>query len=329
MNSNIDGHVRNIYMVSNMTKYKILSAAAGLLMSLSGPSVMAAPAADFAPTAESAAATHMRARPALWKVMRGDTTIYLFGTVHALPGGIDWFDGPVARAFGGSDELVTEILDKSPEQMRDIITAKARLPEGHNLRDMMTGHERHVFEQALEANGLPANAFDRFQPWYAAVALSTMPLPQSGYDAANGVDARLSTRAKAAGQEHVALETAEFQLGLFAGLPMATQTRYLNQVVASLPKVKGVLANMVQAWRAGQADRLAKLLNADNDDPKMRQLLLLGRNKAWAKWIDSKLCAAHAKPETLFIAVGAGHLAGEGSLLDQLQQRGIRAARVQ
>ena len=47
--------------------------------------------------------------PALWQVADADTTIYLFGTVHALPQGRDWFDGRIERAFNASDELVTEI----------------------------------------------------------------------------------------------------------------------------------------------------------------------------------------------------------------------------
>ena len=47
--------------------------------------------------------------PALWKVADKDTTIYLFGTVHALPADKNWFDGRIERAFDASDELVTEI----------------------------------------------------------------------------------------------------------------------------------------------------------------------------------------------------------------------------
>src|ERR1044072_9653765 len=46
--------------------------------------------------------------PALWKVADKDTTIYLFGTVHALPADKMWFDGRIERAFDASDELVTE-----------------------------------------------------------------------------------------------------------------------------------------------------------------------------------------------------------------------------
>ena len=50
------------------------------------------------------------AHPALWKLQKGASTIYLFGTIHALPHDLDWFSGPVEQAFGASDTLVTEII---------------------------------------------------------------------------------------------------------------------------------------------------------------------------------------------------------------------------
>ena len=82
---------------------------------------------------------------------------------------------------------------------------------------------------------------------------------------------------------------------------------------------------MVAAWQVGQADRLAQLLNEEEDDPKLRKVLLTGRNKAWAKWLRARL----KQPGTVFVAVGAGHLAGKGSVQDQLARRGIKASRVQ
>ncbi len=265
------------------------------------------------------------ARPALWVVKDKDTTIYLFGTVHALPKGIEWFDGRVATAFDRSGELITEIIEKSPEDMRPMVAAKATLPEGQNLRDGMGAAERKAFEAAMAGNGLPAAAFDRYQPWYAAVALSTLPLMRGGYDPANGVDSQLSAKAKAAGRSHGALETAEYQLGLFAALPMPVQQHYLAEVVKKLPKVTDELAAIIRAWKSGNAGRLARLMNADEDDPKLREVLLIQRNKAWARWIRMRL----RSPGTLFIAVGAGHLAGAGSVLDQLARLGLHATRVQ
>ena len=50
------------------------------------------------------------ARPALWVVSDADTTIYLFGTIHAHDGRAHWFDHAVRVAFDASDELVLETV---------------------------------------------------------------------------------------------------------------------------------------------------------------------------------------------------------------------------
>ncbi|MDP9056491.1 MAG: TraB/GumN family protein [Pseudomonadota bacterium] len=269
------------------------------------------------------------AHPALWKVVAPNATIYLFGTIHLLPANVHWFDGTVARAFDRSDTLVTEILDPTPAEMAPLVAAKAMLPAGTSLRDMLTPDQRARFEAALTANHVPVAGFDRFQPWYAAVALAAVPMMQMGYDPANGVDVWLGHRAQATARAHEAVETAAYQLGLFAGLPQPVQKAYLMEVVTQLPEVRTQLTGMIAAWEVGHAGELAKLMNADEDDPRLMQLLLIDRNKNWAKWIKARL-AKPAKPhETLFIAVGAGHLAGPGSLLDQLRALGIASHRVQ
>lgn len=265
------------------------------------------------------------ARPALWKVSDADTTIYLFGTIHALPPDVEWYRGRVAQAFEGSQELVTEIVETEPTQMQQIVLARAILPQGKSLRDMIAADKRKPYEAALASFGLPAGAFDRFKPWYAAVALATLPLAKEGFAADNGVEQALDARAKALGHPHTALETADYQLGLFDSLPAEVQRRYLGEVLDQLPEVKDQLLQIVAAWQAGDAERLARLINDDEDEPEMLETLLIGRNRNWADWIKARL----DKPGTVFVAVGAGHLAGSGSVQDQLKTRGVAATRVQ
>src|SRR6184192_1015153 len=67
----------------------------------------AAPAA--APAAE-AAAPAPNADPAIFVVRDADTTVYLFGTFHALDSRAEWFNDQVKDAFEKSDELVLETL---------------------------------------------------------------------------------------------------------------------------------------------------------------------------------------------------------------------------
>ena len=265
------------------------------------------------------------ARPALWKVSDADTTIYLFGTIHLLPKGLDWFRDPVAQAFEGADQLVTEIPEVDPASSQAVLMKRGILPADQSLRDQMSPAERARFEQTLAGFGLPPAAFDRFKPWYAAVVLATLPLQRNGYSLANGVETELATRNAAQRRPRIGLETLDYQLALFDGFPAKVQRRYLFEVIAALPDIDKDVAEMVEAWRTGDAAKLATLMNAEEDDPAMVEALLTRRNKAWAQWIKARL----DQPGTAFIAVGAGHLGGKGSVQDQLKVLGVKSARVQ
>ncbi|MCB2061683.1 MAG: TraB/GumN family protein, partial [Novosphingobium sp.] len=250
---------------------------------------------------------------------------YLFGTIHALPARIDWLEGPVAAAFEESGELVTEIVREGPAEMQTLVFDKATLPEGETLRGLLSDEQKAQYEAALAALGMPAQAFDRFEPWYTAIALSTVPMMRDGFASENGVEETLQARSEALGQTHGGLETAEYQLSLFDTLPLDVQKRYLAQVVEDLPTMKEDLRKMIEAWKQGDAEELAKLMNAQEDDPALVEALLTGRNRKWAEWIGKRL----DEPGTVFLAVGAGHLAGEGSVQDQLCANGIAAKRIQ
>src|SRR5688500_16306209 len=75
--------------------------------------------------------------PALWQVADEDTTIYLFGTVHALPRDKNWFDGRIERAFNASDELVTEVDVANAAGSAQALQAASQLPADQSLRALM------------------------------------------------------------------------------------------------------------------------------------------------------------------------------------------------
>ncbi len=263
--------------------------------------------------------------PALWMIGDEDTKIYLFGTIHALPDGVDWFRGNVASAFAASDTLVTEVAAKEDPTMQATVLKLAALPEGASLRGQMSAEQRAAYDKALVAFNIPPAMLDRFEPWYAAIALSTLPLMQQGFSPANGVDTTLQVKASVRKMSQVGLESAEYQLGLFDGLPAEAQQRYLGEVIEQLPNLREQMGAILGAWKAGDADELARLMNFAEDDPAFSEIMLTGRNRHWAEWLDERL----DQPGTVFVAVGAGHLAGKGSVQDQLAARGIGAARVQ
>ena len=266
------------------------------------------------------------ASPALWQVKDADTTIYLFGTVHVMKPGIDWFKGPVKQAFDASDELVLEIIEPDdPAALGATMMRQAVAQDGVKLSDRLTPEARGKYQAAMQANGLPWQTFEMFNPWMGGMALSVAPLEKLGYRSDIGAEKILRAAAIGAGKKVDALETVEQQVGFFAALPMAQQVQFLNATVDGLPDMEKEFGSLLTYWQAGQPDKLAKMMNESLETtPELAQVLLIGRNANWAKWIKARL----EQPGTVFVAVGAGHLAGKDSVQDQLKALGIASTRV-
>lgn len=263
--------------------------------------------------------------PALWVAKDADTTIYLFGTMHVLKPGLDWFNGPLEKALDGSDELVTEITDPTGTATQTAVLARAMLPKDDTVRAMMSDTDRAAYEALMAKINLPPAALDRFKPWYVAVVLSSLPLYRQGLDPKSGAETVLDAEMKRQGKPHGALETVDGQLGMFDSLPRDAQLAYLAEVVKDYDKVVPQIDELVKAWGDGDADGLAKNMNDEMDDPRLMKTLLIDRNQNWAHWIAHRM----EQPGTVFVAVGAGHLAGKGSVQDQLKALGITTERVQ
>ncbi len=296
-------------------------AAAPLALFAAAPALADTPAA--ADTASAVPATGGNG-PALWKVADEDTTIYLFGTVHVLPQGIEWYDATIANALEGSDTIVTEIkMDPASQtKLQELNMSMGMLPSGTTLRSLLNPEQTAAYEAALAKIGAPPAAFDTLKPWLAGLTLSIIPLMQQGYDPNSGVEKVLLAKVGTKAQD--ALETPEFQLGIFDGMPTEGQVAFLMESVTGMDEVKPMLDRMVAEWAKGDADKLAAIMNEGMSDPAVAEALLYSRNANWAEWIDTRL----DQPGSVFVAVGAGHLAGAKSVQDYLAQKGITVTRV-
>lgn len=281
----------------------------------------ASPVAAAKPVATATLERVQTTGPALWKIADADTTIYMFGTVHILPKDKQWMTPAVQQALSGSQSMVTEIL---ASEMADPATQQrfmqqGMLPAGQSLRNLLNADQRATYEGALQKLGLPTGAFDQFEPWLAAVTLSVFPLMKEGYDPNSGVEKVLEAAAGAQIKRE-ALETAEFQMSVFDGMPQDAQIAYLVETAKQAENIKPMLDKMVVAWSAGNKDELAALMNEGMEGHELlAERLLYARNRNWADWIDTRL----DQPGTVFMAVGAGHLAGDKSVQDYLIERRV------
>jgi len=285
---------------------------------------LALPACAQQPAKPATAAND--ADPALWVVKDKDTTVYLFGTIHVLKPGLTWFDEAVKAAFDRSTEVKLEIVMPDPATMQGLVQATGvAAPGTPPLTQRLPEAKRAAFTKAVTDLGLPADALDRYKPWLAATQLSVAPLSKLGYSNSNGPEEVISAAAKQARKPVTGLETPEQQLGFFGSLSDQAQLQFLESTVEELPKLDSTMASMVDDWARGDPDALAREMNEElKSSPEVAKVLLTDRNARWATWIKGRM----ATPGTVFIAVGAGHLAGPESVQAHLAKLGAKATRV-
>ena len=266
-------------------------------------------------------------RPALWKVADEDTTIYLFGTMHLLPKGLDWRTPAIEQAIGASDTLVMEILNpEDPNVIAPQMMSLAVSPDLPPVVDRVPADKRAALEQAIAASGIPGPVLDRLETWAVALAIITGSFQKLGLDPKLGAEESLLATYKGAGKKLEALETVDQQLGLFDTLPEDAQRLLLQSAVEDSTRADAEFKAMVDAWARGDVEAIARVFDDETSlSPQLRDVLMRKRNANWTEWLDKRM----DQPGTVMVAVGAGHLAGQDSVQKMLEARGFKAERVQ
>ena len=290
----------------------------GTALGLAAPSI--------AQTAPAAAAKLPDTDPALWVVKDSDTTIYLFGTFHALDGKTDWFNDEVKAAFDRSSKVYLEIVKpENQAEMAPLIRKYWMATDGKPLTSKLSEKGKKDLAAALASVGGTTAMVEPMKPFAASMVLAALGMQKVGKTGEQGAEAVITAAAKQTSKPVDQLETIEFQMQLFDKLPEAEQVRMLEYSAATFGDMEKIFARMTKAWNDGDAEGLAAMMNEmQSQSPAMHQLLLTGRNATWAKWIENRM----KTPGTVFIAVGAGHLAGKDSVQDYLAKQNIKTARV-
>lgn len=288
-------------------------------MGLAGAAPAPAPAARVAAPA--------LAHPALWKVADADTTIYLFGTIHALPDAVKWRTPAFDKAFGSAGELMIEVgnIDDPKAVAGELM--KVGVAEGlPPLVERVPEAKRPALKAAIAHSGAPAAAFDRMKSWMAAVILLNVTMKEIGLDAEKGAERDLVAQWKAKGGKVEGFETAAQQFGFLDSVSPDGQSKFLAAAADDPAEAKKQFAAMLKAWETGNVAGIAATFDDETQmSAELRDVLMKKRNARWTQWLAARM----AKPGTVFVAVGAGHLAGPDSVIAMLKARGLKAVRVQ
>jgi uncharacterized protein YbaP (TraB family) len=271
-------------------------------------------------SAQQPAAAPGAASSFLWHVRSPSTSLYLLGSVHIMKPDAYPLSEAIETAFESAKVVILEI---NPDEMASAgwkAIEKGSLPDGKTLSDVVSRETYQLTSERLRQLELDPEIFARSRPWMLAVTLTAIELQRAGYSQSEGVDLHFYRRAREAEKRLMGLETAEYQIGLFAGLSRADDEAFLRYTLNELETAIPLVDRLIASWKAGEVDEVGALLSDGYDEfPQLFERLVADRNRRWMPQLERLLRGG----ETAFAVVGALHLVGENGLIEMLERRGF------
>jgi uncharacterized protein YbaP (TraB family) len=264
----------------------------------------------------------------VWQLRSAAAEVVVLGSVHMAYPDIYPLRAAIEQAFEASDTLVVEvdISGANTAAIQQLMLEKGVLPEGESLQQYLSPQTWDALQAYLRSRGLPLAMFARLRPGLVVTTLSTLRIAQLGMRPELGIDQHFLAQARD-DKTVLELESAEQQIDLLLDFP--EPDLLLSQALQQLHEIDLYLRPVYDAWRAGDAMLLNRLLLVDERErhPQFESVyekFFDQRNRAMAGQIEGYLRGTGR----YFVVVGAGHLVGGEGIIALLQRSGYQAQRI-
>ncbi len=252
----------------------------------------------------------------LWKISGKNlqSPSYFYGTFHIQDERVYQFDSKVNNAINSCDAFAVEVL------LDEVNTSKAnqlvQMPKGKTLTELLSKEDFAILDSLCKAKlGASAIFMNGMKPFFIATTLQQVDMPAGDEPP---LDMYLLHLARAAGKSCYGLETFEEQMKAVDAIGLEEQAKMLQEMLhdtanASLDEMEETLL----AYRNFDIDKLQGMTQDTTLPKKFGKVLVDKRNTTMMKRF-----VKIAKNQTLFCAVGAGHLGGEKGVLALLRKKG-------
>ena len=262
-------------------------------------------------------------KPPFYQVQWQGKSAYLLGSIHI--GRADFYPLPtqIETALGKAKGLVVEV-DINKVDSTALLQQYGRADKTKGLdwqsRDKQTVESMTPY---CAATANVCQSIQSFAPWLQATQVNLLRYNDLGYSTDYGVDMQLMARYAAL--PVYPLETAESQFQLLASFNSQEQWSMVREAISASD---AELLSLITAWRSGNETELDAIMQEQmggEGDTKMLEKILWQRNHVMADGI-IKLMGSTDVTSPLFVVVGAGHVVGDKSVVQLLEQAGAKVS---
>lgn len=263
----------------------------------------------------------------LWEISGKNLTkpSYIFGTMHVMCQGDVVLTPEIEKSLQSSDQIMMELDMDDPMIMFNMMGATLS-KDGKTLTEKLGEDLSKKVDAILQERAKISLAMlDNLNLQALSMQLGLLGLScpmELGYDML------LTQEAQKNGKEIFGLETVEEQLKVLMEQSDEETLKAISFMANNFSEVEKELMTMVETYKARDVQKLYDIVFESYKDPKYPQVkleeLLDNRNKNWIPILENAM-----KDKSLFIAVGAAHLAGENGVINLLRKQGYTVKAMQ
>lgn len=259
----------------------------------------------------------------MWEIRTPESTVFLVGSIHIADSSFYPLDNIYYEKLDSSEIFVSEIDMDNIDPFK--IIKLIMLRDGTKLEDHLSKESYKFISEKLESLGYVESDYQKFKPGYAVILAS---LADDSTNTANhlanmqeGIDLHLKERAK--DYPKLALEDVGTQMILLEKI-IDVDSKKIELYLNADPNESSIknIAALKEAWKNSDIDKIAQSLEdtegMDEETAALMDELLHKRNVNMAEKIDSYIVDGGK----FYIVIGAGHLCGEDSVIELLEDKG-------
>jgi len=260
----------------------------------------------------------------LWEISHSSLSSpsYLLGTIHLIPEEYYFWPQEFDHAFQNSDQVAMEI-DMGSLDPADLMGMMGSLmmSDDQTIEDLVSAEQYEIITDYFSRMGLPFMLLERIKPFFLYMFVS-MDIANLDQGSMKSYEMEIMEKAAAQDKPTTGLETIETQISLFDSIPYSYQAQMLAEAILEKEGNLEAGQDMDEIFRQYAAQDLEAMyrMSSKEEDEIMKEfnlLLIDQRNKNWIPEIEKLL-----REKPTFIAVGAGHLAGENGVIPLLRKAG-------
>nr|WP_315417686.1 TraB/GumN family protein [uncultured Pedobacter sp.] len=242
---------------------------------------------------------------------------YLFGTYHLISAKFADTMKVLQEKLESADAVVGEIVMDSSTQSK---MAPFLIMKDNTLDHLLTKAEFKEVEDYFKTKqpGFELEQMNKFKPAMISIMMVLFESPDMLNGISEGIDDSFQKYARKNGKSLYGLETAEYQGALLFDSDLQKQKKALLKSIREADKSKQQMEELKADYIAQDVDKLTDFFKIEDEETKeFMTELLKNRNKRWLDQLPALM-----QNQSLFIAVGAGHLVGTEGLIKGLQLKG-------